>query len=188
MLRNFIALTGLAALLAAAAPAMAYTLPADSLFASAAASPAPTPISEVDAPPAAERADRQDDLILISRNEVYPIGSNGIYASCIDFRNVSGRTMTAIRFNFIYENAFGEAMANFHGDREGEFSPFVTISGPKNIYEFSGALATRYRYGNDNASGIINNCWTYFVGGGSINAVHVQVLRIMYADGTSWAI
>lgn len=115
----------------------------------------------------------------VAVSKVFIVTSNAqsvTWTTCLSFTNETKSTMRAVRFGFVYKDAFGGAAATFHADRVGEFAPGVLIEGPDNASDY---LTT----GNSRKA---QNCFSYPTVVGSISSVDVQILKVRYGDGTVW--
>lgn len=98
------------------------------------------------------------------------------WTTCISFRNESTRDIQAVKFGFTYVDAFDSPIAQFSGDRVGQFSPGVTIEGPSDP-----SLSN----GSNNTAAL--NCWRDTQQIASLSSVQVRVLKIRYFGGEVWS-
>jgi hypothetical protein len=113
----------------------------------------------------------------------FPLNDRVRHVVCVSFLNTSQTLITAVRFDFIATNTFHEVVAHVHGDRMGEFSPGVTIDGPKNVDEYNTAIRGGTLGG---ANQKIRNCFRYFPTGGVPVVVNARATHVIFADGSEW--
>jgi hypothetical protein len=97
------------------------------------------------------------------------------FRTCLDFKNVSDKPIQAVRFGFAYGDAFGGVTDGIYGDRTGTFGPGVMIAGPgqhPNAFQLNDAA--------------YQNCWVTDQGFTSVSSLSVSVLKVIFADGTTW--
>ncbi len=104
------------------------------------------------------------------------------FMSCLSFKNVSDKVIQAIRFRFVFTDAFGNKVAQYFGDRMGPFGPGAQVLGlNREIYN-------AVQREGINAGPDALNCWhnTSAVQVPSVGRVAVDLIEIRYANGPTW--
>ncbi len=103
--------------------------------------------------------------------------------ACISFANVAAQTATRVVFDVPLLDANGQEVGNLTLDRSGEFSTNVQIMTFATMNEWvSGSIGPRSR---------MDNCVLQQLGTAAIPILQARVagyrvVRVVYADGTSW--
>lgn len=115
--------------------------------------------------------------VRIDRANAY--GQGGWHYECIGFTNLSTKTVTSVRFHFIYIDAKFERVGEDFFERKGSFDPGGAVEGL--------GVATNVampRYEQDLSSHPDCQSFRFPPQGISVNMVAVD--RVEFADGTSW--
>jgi hypothetical protein len=101
--------------------------------------------------------------------------------ACISFKNTDSRTATLVLFQFPISDDAGAVLAQLELDRRGTFSPGIDIHGWGSMANWQSSSNNRY---DESCTGVS----TGFAALPLLAARFVthRILRVEYADGTSW--
>ncbi len=175
-INKFVAAVAVATIAIVAAPASRAATPSPS------PSPSPTPNPYRSITFASPTLDKETEYgVDVTRGFAAVKRDGTAIVACISFKNVTGKTMSRVQFEFSISGRNGGDLGTMQLDRTGEFSPNVGIEGWHNLSDWQGGMG--HRGYNDNCAQLKKN----FAAAPLLRAAGVsyKVVRVDFTDGTS---